>query len=495
MPKFLVFLIFVAILAPLSLPFLDSGKMETKPQIAAATWPTWDFPSLAGFSLEYWKEFVGQFIANRLKKRMLDMIVDQIIVWINGGGKPQFVSDWNGFLQDAFSDAVGEMIADKLGGADLCAPFSVQMRMAFYPVPKFSKQVKCSLNKIVKNINSFYFDFKKGGWPAYRASWEPKNNFYGLYLVSNDELVNAALQKTNAAASEAEAASGFLSTKKCVQYDVQNSKRCLKWETTTPGTVIGNQVSKAIGSDIDFIVNSEDLSAYVGAIVDAAVNRLIKSGAKGLAGMKSSDEADAESEERRQKCKEYTGSQKYDCLCADWPDEKKGDCVKHFENQQEGKEIRAEDTSTGKESCFATEDECKKFEEENKNKGEVINNGCHEKKTGTKMETTTDSDGTVTQQEVDDIKWCISVMKIETKTTFPAGWAGGAGGSGGCHAGGVWCFDDEAKCLNDQQNANPQYEIGISCNNDDAAREKQTAQYGDNNQCGAGSWWFTYTNC
>ena len=49
--------------------------------------------------------------------------------------------------------------------------------------------------------------------PAYRASWEPKNNFYGLYLVSNDELVNAALQKTNAAAAEAEAASGFLSTK------------------------------------------------------------------------------------------------------------------------------------------------------------------------------------------------------------------------------------------------------------------------------------------
>ena len=175
---------------------------------------------------------------------MLDMIVDQIIGWINRiEGKPQFVSDWNGFLQDAFSDAVGEMIADKLGGADLCAPFSVQMRMAFYPVPKFSKQVKCSLNKIVKNINSFYFDFKKGGWPAYRASWEPKNNFYGLYLVSNDELVNAALQKTNAAAAEAEAASGFLSTKKCVQYDVQNSKRCLKWETTTPGDVIGNQVS------------------------------------------------------------------------------------------------------------------------------------------------------------------------------------------------------------------------------------------------------------
>ena len=52
----------------------------------------------------------------------------------------------------------------------------------------------------------------------------------------------------------------------------------------TPGKALGDTVSKAIGSDIDFIVNADDLSAYIAAITNALINRIIKEGF-GLAGV------------------------------------------------------------------------------------------------------------------------------------------------------------------------------------------------------------------
>ncbi|MBI5147565.1 MAG: exo-alpha-sialidase [Parcubacteria group bacterium] len=222
-------------------------------------------------------------------KKLLDWIVDTTVEAIQNGGKPRFVTDWKGFMNDAYDNALGEFISDKLGGADLCAPFSVQLRVAFNPVPKFAKRTKCTLSKIVKNMSTFYFDFKKGGWPAYRASWETKNNFYGLYLVANDELVNDALQKVNAAAAEADTGKGFLSHKKCVQYDLQDNKKCLKWEIVTPGDTIGAMAADAVTSDAQWARN---VKSWTAAIYNAIINRLFKDG---FSKMKKSTDPSADS--------------------------------------------------------------------------------------------------------------------------------------------------------------------------------------------------------
>ena len=46
----------------------------------------------------------------------------------------------------------------------------------------------------------------------------------------------------------------------------------------TPGAVVGDLAAKAVGSDIDYIVNAQDFAAYVSAITNAILNRMFAEG-------------------------------------------------------------------------------------------------------------------------------------------------------------------------------------------------------------------------
>ena len=45
-----------------------------------------------------------------LKKQLLDMMVDQIVAYIQGGGTPKFITDWPGFFRDAVDQAGGKFL-------------------------------------------------------------------------------------------------------------------------------------------------------------------------------------------------------------------------------------------------------------------------------------------------------------------------------------------------------------------------------------------------
>lgn len=217
-------------------------------------------------------EWGQTFVLEELKKRILDMLVDQIVSWVQGGGDPKFVTDWGAFLADVGNQAAGDF-ANELGLGFLCSPFSAQVRLALSPGRKFAQRAQCTLDQIVGNIQSFYDDFRNGGWIAYNESWQPQNNYYGSVLMAWQERDNRSERAQAAAQSEAVAGGGFLSVKD------ENGR------ITTPGSVVGSLVNKAVGSDIDYIVNAKQLQAYIGEIADALVNRLIREGATGLAGL------------------------------------------------------------------------------------------------------------------------------------------------------------------------------------------------------------------
>jgi hypothetical protein len=224
-----------------------------------------------------------------LKKRLLDMLVDQIVQWIQGGGTPKFITDWRGFLSDAFNAGVGDIV-QQLGLGFLCSPFRLQVQLAFSPREKFSESASCTLDKIVSNIESFYQDFRSGGWIAYREAWEqPRNNYFGSVLQAYFTAIEEGAARKEAAEKEGVAGGGFLSTKRCVEpeIDFQTGEQtgCLRYEITTPGKTVGDMLSRAVSSDIDYIVNSRDLGAYVAAIVSAIYNRLIREGENGILGL------------------------------------------------------------------------------------------------------------------------------------------------------------------------------------------------------------------
>lgn len=249
-----------------------------------------------------------------LKKKILDMLVDQIVMWIQGGGEPKFVNDWSGFLKDAMNETTGTFI-DEVGLAPLCETLAgtnlkIAVQASLLPIKRFSERSKCTLQNIVENIEDFANDFRAGGWLAYSASWNPENNFFGIIISASAELEDRQSAAAGALWSEAQAGAGFLSTKKCVEtvnetglaetekleladQAIQqeeggkaiSQKYCTKYEITTPGKTIGDTLSKAVGSDIDYIVNADELSEYIAAIADAIINRIIKEGVAGIAGL------------------------------------------------------------------------------------------------------------------------------------------------------------------------------------------------------------------
>ncbi len=252
--------------------------------------------TVVGWALEagrWIKEDLMMALRDAIVKRIVDLMVDQTVAWIQGGGTPQFVTNWQGFLRNAAQAAVGDVVL-QTNAAFLCSPFKLQVKLLLLPVPKFSEGVKCTLDDIVENIDDFYKDFEKGGWIAYNEAWQPQNNYYGTIMLVRDEmLVKAALSK-EAAEKEAMAGKGFLSVKRCkggisaeeMKTNPDEYRNFVKdykgnycdpkdLENTTPGDIVGAAAAKAIGAQQDWIVN---VKSIVSALVNAVINRLVKEG-------------------------------------------------------------------------------------------------------------------------------------------------------------------------------------------------------------------------
>jgi len=137
--------------------------------------PTQDFSTELQTYEQSFIDAMWDVFVNVLKRQVIGQMVDQTVAWIQGDGKPKFVTDWKGLLEDAGQAAAGEF-AKELGLGFLCQPFSAQLQIALLPVKKFSKRAECTLDKIVGNINNFREDFRNGGWIAYSESWKPQNN-------------------------------------------------------------------------------------------------------------------------------------------------------------------------------------------------------------------------------------------------------------------------------------------------------------------------------
>lgn len=297
-------------------------------------------------------EWGAKIATESLKRQLLNMIVDQIVNWIQGGGDPKFVTDWPGFLRDAVDQAGGKFLK-KLGLSQLCSPFKEQLRLGFIPIPTFTERTSCTLSQVGVNLDAFLNDFKDGGWVAWNEMiLKPQNNIYGAYVMAWDqyEIEKSAAEK--AALAEAQAGKGFLSAKRCIasheEMDDEGewTTTCDKYEVVTPGAVVGDLAAKAVGSDIDWLVNADDLGAYVAAITNAILNRVfaegvgllhtaISSSAGGSGGGGSGASAQAQ-------CAQLLGTSAY------------GDCVTAIQNGQDMREFQ-------KNNLIATIDEDLKY--------------------------------------------------------------------------------------------------------------------------------------
>ena len=279
------------------LVFIALIIVSIAPKPASASVPVFETnPAVTGDIVKFGEmtfQWAFKVAAEALKKQLLNMIVDQIVQWIQGGGNPKFITDWPGFFRDAVDQASGKFL-QQIGLSQLCSPFKPLLSRAFIPIPTFTERTSCTLSQVGVNIDVFLKDFKKGNWIAWQEMvLRPQNNVYGAYVLTWDQYEIEKSAAAKAAAAEAQAGRGFLSVKRCIEWNsaglqtcvdsgesMEDCKKaaCIKEETVTPGAVVGDLAAKAVGSDIDYIVNAKDFAAYVSAITNAILNRMFAEG-------------------------------------------------------------------------------------------------------------------------------------------------------------------------------------------------------------------------
>ncbi len=252
-----------------------------KVQKAEATLPVIDVPHIAESIISEaktaWRHLIDNWrkiLRDIIVKRILDAMVDDIVKWIQGGGDPKFVTDWGGFLEDAFQAGVGD-VAKEVGLAALCEPLNIPtQRLLTHAIPRFSERIKCTLDDIVVNVEDFHNNFESGGWIAYGKLLQPQNNHFGLSLMIRDEKMFRGAREREAARLEGLAGGGFLSDRKCTGgFDADGN--CLEYTIVTPGDTIGGLAAKAVGKDINYIIN---VKSYTAAITNAIINRILSEG-------------------------------------------------------------------------------------------------------------------------------------------------------------------------------------------------------------------------
>ncbi|MFH1246336.1 MAG: hypothetical protein V1489_00985 [Candidatus Liptonbacteria bacterium] len=253
-------------------------------------------------------EWVKQTLVSTIQDKIIHQLVMQTVSWIQGGGTPQFTTNWQSMLTDAADVAAGSIINDIAPG--FCKSFGPLLRFQLESVHSSNPPpVSCTLDQVVQNVEAFYNDFAQGGWAGFGEAIMPSGNYFGQLLEGSQVVSMRSEAEKTAKENDAKSGGGFLSTSFCAnlvdacpEYDkcISNvlaganpaggsclqlmcppnpfTKKCALGGTqaTTPGQAIGNSLYSSMSSPIQSIVNSNDIGSIVSALINSALNKLTK---------------------------------------------------------------------------------------------------------------------------------------------------------------------------------------------------------------------------
>lgn len=282
-------------------------------------------------------ETIKDILVQTFAKKALDYITNETIKWIQGGGDPAFVTDFQGFAKGLADDALGETL-NKIVGTNLCSNWGPLISISLARIPTFGSKSRCTFSQIGTSYENFMNDFNQGGWRGWIKLTEDANNPYTIYLNALDERTKLASAKQLAGEQKVQSGAGFLGAEVCVemetcaddvtrqscigcdqcladndnsficqdfcdecdtQYfktgsfeesacmtetgewkkaDIPEGSNCKKWESKTPGTLMADMLGKSVGGNTSWLTGKEKWTSYVAAILDALINRIITEG-------------------------------------------------------------------------------------------------------------------------------------------------------------------------------------------------------------------------
>ncbi|MFZ3015798.1 MAG: hypothetical protein WA101_02210, partial [Minisyncoccia bacterium] len=260
-------------------------------------------------------------IGKAVVKILIQNLTLSIVEWIQTGnsGGPMFVQNPSKFFKDIAKEQIlgfGLEINDQ-SKYPFAKAFMINAAKSFNQ--KFANNAQYSLNDLIQKTTpefsaaTFNADFSMGGWGAWDALVQyPANNPIGFQIEASNELgkrlegtVKSAAELANDALMQA---NGFLGDYRCadptwVTKDEdtaalngdEGATRCNRWEYVTPGKIVGEKITTAIGYNDHALLDAETLNDAIAAILDAVMARFSSELTnKGLAALTKNEEDTSE---------------------------------------------------------------------------------------------------------------------------------------------------------------------------------------------------------
>ena len=261
-------------------------------------------PFYATRGLEYIvKEFGLDVIARALARKLLTRLGDGIINSINNLGlekgekAPGFVQNWKKFLSDAqtiginqFRSQLNYVITKGILCDDLKGPLAFAFQASSIPyvdvgqtdlndelkqgaLTPFQTKIKCTIPADVRE--KFKKNFEKGGgWETWSRIVEPQNNLAGALVISLEELNKQRGSQENARQGEIVAGQGFTGVQSSCRGAGSNAQCTFLGKTVTPAKLLGEGAANWLEKNSEFLVNADELSEIIMAVINAAINKL-----------------------------------------------------------------------------------------------------------------------------------------------------------------------------------------------------------------------------
>lgn len=265
------------------------------------------------------KEECLDSIAYAAAKVTLQAMTQNIVNWIGSGfdGDSLFIKNPQSFFKSIADQEVYSFVTE-LNDPDKYpwGPEVGEMISSGYENGNFEDTAVFDLDEeIGEDWEDFFDDFNVGGWDGWIAATQnTANNPVSFQIEASKELndrVNDRLDEVN---KELTWGNGFLSVKQCVEYDDASGfnagggyipgdyfegadysategdytlggleiDNCKRYEITTPGNAISEQLNITLGSGIRQAELADELNESLASIVDALTNQLIYEGVSAL---------------------------------------------------------------------------------------------------------------------------------------------------------------------------------------------------------------------
>ncbi len=239
--------------------------------------------------------------AYKVAQCILSQLTNNIVSWIKGGfnGSPKFAVDTRRLFED-IAEGVSADFVRQVKGLGVCKftpTFVDDLTNSIDRSNKSKRQlpIKCPFPEQVVKASQFYNDLSTFSWEGMQAALEDSGNPFGVRLVTSQELESRQAEAKAAEDQKKSWSGGFadiIDTENCAfpseiydemqKPDISSQQRAhyerTYCPTTTPGKLVGDQLTKTIGAEQDRLGLADNMNK----IISALIGQLTKESIKGI---------------------------------------------------------------------------------------------------------------------------------------------------------------------------------------------------------------------